>query len=545
MADLSHTQTHDAMLKNAAHLSEDAALDDEELGISSSSRRVDFGRDGTTGGVEHGGDGDEAREQRPKHKKRRFGLGKKKESYSHTHYKVYKRRWIGLGQLVLLNIVVSWDWLTFAPISTTSSQYFNVLESTINWLSTAFLFAFAVSTPLTIYLLHRGPKPSIIAASILLLAGNWIRYAGTKTNVFSVVMVGQILTGLAQPFVLAAPTRYSDMWFTEGGRVGATALASLANPFGAALASLINPFLGDVPTTVLIVSCIATAACIPSFFIPASPPSPPSASSAISKTPVSTSLRTMLRTPSFYLVFSTFGIYTGFFNAFTSLLNQILYPYGYTEDEAGICGAVLIVVGLVACAITSPIADKTHAYLLGIKILCPILSAAYLAMIWAPQTRSIAAPYVLSAVLGACSFSLLPIALEYLVEISFPASPEVSSTICWVGGQVFGGIFIVVMNELKDGRPVDLEQVQKAGRGQAAKGGDRPPGHMFWALVFQAVVCALVLPLPLMLGVKRLGFASREGRLKKDVDGDSVVVVGGAGERGDVEVNGGVAGAER
>jgi hypothetical protein len=71
MADLSHTQTHDAMLKNAAHLSEDAALDDEELGISSSSRRVDFGRDGTTGGVEHGGDGDEAREQRPKHKKRR------------------------------------------------------------------------------------------------------------------------------------------------------------------------------------------------------------------------------------------------------------------------------------------------------------------------------------------------------------------------------------------------------------------------------------------------------------------------------------------
>jgi FLVCR family MFS transporter 7 len=90
MADLSHTQTHDAMLKNAAHLSEDAALEDEELGISSSSRRVDFGRDGTAGGVEHGG-------------------GDGKESYSHMHYKVYKRRWIGLGQLVLLNIVVSWD----------------------------------------------------------------------------------------------------------------------------------------------------------------------------------------------------------------------------------------------------------------------------------------------------------------------------------------------------------------------------------------------------------------------------------------------------
>lgn len=48
-------------------------------------------------------------------------------------------------------------------------------------------------------------------------------------------MFGQVLTGLAQPFVLAAPTRYSDMWFTERGRVGATALASLANPFGGAV----------------------------------------------------------------------------------------------------------------------------------------------------------------------------------------------------------------------------------------------------------------------------------------------------------------------
>lgn len=128
--------------------------------------------------------------------------------------------------------------MTFAAISTTSSLYFDVPESTINWLSTGFLLAFAVSCPLTVYLLHKGPKQSIIAASVLLLVGNWIRYAGTVASdngVFELVMVGQILTGLAQPFVLAAPTRYSDMWFTEKGRMGATALASLANPLGGAV----------------------------------------------------------------------------------------------------------------------------------------------------------------------------------------------------------------------------------------------------------------------------------------------------------------------
>ncbi|KAF1936971.1 MFS general substrate transporter [Clathrospora elynae] len=504
MDDMSTTRTNDndGMFKNAARVEEHI----ERL----QSRTEDLGgqRDGIA----------EAREEPQSPAKRRVlrlvGKMRGKQSYSHTQYRRYKRRWFGLAQLVLLNTVVSWGWLTFAPISTTAALYFAVPESQINWLSTAFLFSFALAVPPAIWLLHSGPKDSIIAASVLVLAGNWIRFGGTRAKSFGLVMFGQILTGLAQPFVLAAPTRYSGMWFTERGRVGATALATLANPFGGALASLINPLLGDVPTTILIVSIIATVACIPSLFIPKAPPTPPTATSGLSNAPVLTSLRHMLRSPAFYIVFLTFGVYVGFFNAFTSLLNQILYPYGYSENEAGICGAVLIVAGLVVSGVTSPVLDRTHAYLLSIKLLCPFVALSYLAMVWAPQTRDLVAPYVLSAVLGASSFSLLPLSLEYLVEITYPASPEVSSTICWAGGQVFGGVFIVVMNALKDSRPVDLDKVREGGRPNG--GGSRPPGNMYWALVFQAIISLVVLPLPLVLGVKRLGLSTEEGRLAHD-----------------------------
>ena len=274
----------------------------------------------------------------------------------------------------------------------------------------------------------------------------------------------------------------------------------------------------------MIISIIATVSCIPSIFLPAIPPTPPTASSSLSKTPVFESIRVMLRSRPFYVVFLTFSVYVGFFNAFSSLLNQILYPYGFSEDEAGVCGAVLIVVGLVIAAVTSPVLDRTHAYLLGIKILCPLVALSYLGMIWAPQTRTIVAPYVLSAVLGASSFSLLPIALEYLVEITFPASPEVSSTICWVGGQFFGACFVLIMDALKDGRPVDLSKV--SGEGRKVGGGNRPPGNMYNALVFEAVVGIIVLPLPLMLGVRSLGLASGEGRLKVDEHREDEVVEG-------------------
>lgn len=150
---------------------------------------------------------------------------------------------------------------------------------------------------------------------------------------------------------------------------------------------------------------------------------------------------------------------------------------------------------------------------MAIRIICPLISLSYLGLVWAPQTQTLAAPYALSAVLGASSFSLLPIALEYLVEVTFPASPEVGSTICWAGGQLLGGIFIVVMDALKDGT-ADLKEVSAGGRDQNV--GDRPPGNMYRSLVFQAVVALVVLPLPLALGVKKLGLDHEKGRLRVD-----------------------------
>ncbi|KAF2465487.1 MFS general substrate transporter [Lindgomyces ingoldianus] len=469
---------------------------------------------GPSSAQEQGGDSEGHAEHR-EHGRRHH------RSYSHTHFRVYKRRWFGLVQLVLLNIVLSFNWLTFSPVSTTSAVYFGVSETAINWLSTGFMFAFVVMVPFVIWTLNRGPKEAILWSSVLMFVGSWIRYAGTRASggTYGPLMFGQIVVGLAQPFALAAPTRYSDLWFTESGRVSATAVASLANPFGAALAQLVVPFwatkASEVPNMVLYVAVITTIATVPGFFIPAKPPTPPSASSHLPKINLQESVYKLANSSSFWLILAPFVIYVGSFNAFSSLINQILYPYGYSESEAGICGALLIVVGLVTAAITSPILDRSHAYLLGIKLLVPVIGISYLALVWAPQTRTLAAPYTIAALLGAGSFSLVPITLEYLVEVTFPASPEVGSTICWAGGQLVACIYIIVMNALKDGS-VDLMEVSKEGRGTGT--GDRPPGNMFKALVFQAVIGLAVLPLPLCMGVEWLGLGEGKvkGRLRLD-----------------------------
>ena len=158
-------------------------------------------------------------------------------------------------------------------------------------------------------------------------------------------------------------------------------------------------------------------------------------------------------------------------------------PYGFSDDEAGIGGAVLIVVGLVFSAIVSPIMDRTKQFMLALKVFVPVIALSYLAFIWMPETREIAGPYVVLAFLGAASFSLVPLAVEYLSELSHPVSPEVTSTIAWAGGQLCGAAFILVSNALVASEKAD------------------PPKNMKRALVFQAAVALAVVPFPLCLGL--------------------------------------------
>lgn len=91
----------------------------------------------------------------------------------------------------------------------------------------------------------------------------------------------------------------------------------------------------------------------------------------------------------------------------------------------------------------------------------------------------------------------MPVALEWAVEITWPAGPEASSTICWTGGQLLGGIFIVISDALKE----DDDK------------GD-PKGNMGKALVFMAVMALGAVPCSFVLG--RVGGGGRTGRLEAD-----------------------------
>ncbi|KAJ4113150.1 hypothetical protein NW760_014206 [Fusarium oxysporum] len=405
-------------------------------------------------------------------------------------YRTYKIRWFGLVVLTLLNVMVSWSWLTFSPVTSSTAKFYGVDETMVNWLSSIFVFANFAMTFVTIKLLDWGLRPTLISGSALLLIGNWIRYAGSYSsdgNKVSVVAVAQALLGMSQSLVLSAPTRFSETWFTSKGRVTATAVMSLANPTGAAISSIIVPLWtnepSDISSVVLYVAIISSAVAIPGFFIPAAPPTPPSAIHHIERPKILPSLRILTRSLECYLIIIPTWAYTGLFVATTSLINQIVTPYGFSDTEAGIGGGLLIVLGLVFSAITAPVIDRTKKFILVIK--CGVVAGGlcYLALVWVPSTKEIGGLYAVLCCLGISSLSIVPVALEVLTEISYPAGAEITSTIAWAGGQLLGGCFIILGNGMK-----------------AAESAD-PPRNMKDFTIFQAVLAMAMIPLPLMLGM--------------------------------------------
>jgi len=99
---------------------------------------------------------------------------------------------------------------------------------------------------------------------------------------------------------------------------------------------------------------------------------------------------------------------------------------------------------------------------------------------------------VILGLLGAASFGVMPVALEYVVEVTFPVGPEVSSVLLWTGGQLLGGIFTIIMTALKDDDGTDSK-------------GSSPSGNMQMSLICQAVIACITAVLSMGLGLKILG----------------------------------------
>ncbi|XP_068181044.1 solute carrier family 49 member A3 isoform X1 [Antennarius striatus] len=376
-------------------------------------------------------------------------------------FTVYRRRWFVLLLLCLLNCSNATVWLTFAPVAVQSAQYLQVGLEAINWLSLVFVVvAIPLSFATTWMLDTLGLKFTLILGSWLNMLGAVTRFCGTlggqQGALFPVVMLGQTLGALAQPFIIFAPTKMAALWFHDQQRATANMIASMSNPLGLLLANIVSPAVvqtsAQIPSLLLsyavptcIICLLATVGMRSSV-----PPTPPSASAEASGSePFLQGLKLLLRNKAYLLLLLCFGAGVALFTAFSTLLEQILCVRGYSNDFVGLCGALFIVFGVVGAGLVGVYVDKTKKFMEVIKVNFSLSALACIAFSVVSQVphQNVAVATV-SSLFGLFGFSIYPVAMELSVECSYPVGEATSAGLVFVSGQVQSLVYIVLLQAL-------------------------------------------------------------------------------------------------
>jgi FLVCR family MFS transporter 7 len=141
----------------------------------------------------------------------------------------------------------------------------------------------------------------------------------------------------------------------------------------------------------------------------------------------------LLHNRDYCILFVVFSIGVGFFNAILTLLNQIIDPFGYSNDDAGTFGAVFILFGLIGAGIVGKVMEKTKAYktILRVGIVAACVATCFLLlMLYSNNFWPLALSW---ALLGCCVLPLLPVMMENCAECTYPVPEEVSMGILFAG----------------------------------------------------------------------------------------------------------------
>ncbi|KAI8973497.1 hypothetical protein BDF20DRAFT_907066 [Mycotypha africana] len=282
--------------------------------------------------------------------------------------------WVEILIIVGINTSCGFMWNTFASVPTTSANWMNVSLTRINWLSNAAAIINTIFSFFAAWSYERlGLKISILLGAVLNTIGCWVRCIA---------------------IILPAERRYLALY---------------------GLPPKIVELL--IPYYLIVIASMSTVFTIPAFFMPNKPKIPPSVSATVERTPILEGIKQLSKNIQFWWVTFIASISMGLAFSVSVLIIEAIAPFGYSEQQAGICASLIVFSGSIG-------GIRSDAF--SIVIVACILN-------------------------GFLSYSMVPVYLELATEITYPVSESVSSCILWTLSSITMVIFSIIIDALRAG----------------------------------------------------------------------------------------------
>jgi MFS family permease len=363
-------------------------------------------------------------------------------------YRVYGYRWVVLGVFMLINVAIQMLWITYAPITGPAAKFYGVTDSQIGLLAMTFMIVYIpLSIPASWVIDKYGFRLAVSIGAVLM--GVFAITRGLAGANYALVLASTIGIAIGQPFLMNSWTKVPAQWFSINERATAVGLVTLANLVGTALGMLLTPILSEqfsIPTVQLIFGGVAAIGAV--LFItlsrerPLTPPCPPGMEV---RSLMLDGLKQILRSVPFWLFVIVYFFGMGIFNGISTWVESIIRPRGFTPTDAGTLGALMVLGGIIGAVVFPPLSDKQHKrqryMLLGVSLAIPgLLGVTFATAYWV---------LLISAFfLGFFMISVLPIGMQYVAEITYPAPEGTSAGLIQLFGQV-SVVFVYIMEAMR------------------------------------------------------------------------------------------------
>jgi MFS family permease len=355
-------------------------------------------------------------------------------------------RWVVLVAFMLTIAANQLLWISFAPITGKAAAFYGVSDLAIGLLSLVFMAVFiVVSIPASWVIDTLGIRAGVGIGAVLTGAFGLVR--GLLGADYTWVLVSQIGVAVGQPFVLNAIAKIAARWFPLRERATAAGLGSLAIYVGILVGITLTPTLvlrSSIPHALLLYG-IASAT-IGALFVGVVRERPPTPVGPEERSLVFDGLKDVFRNREFLVLLALFFIGLGVFNAVTTWIEEVVRPRGFTIEQAGLAGGLMLIGGIVGAIAIPFFSDRRGRR---VPFLLLALAGAIPSLIGITLATEAPLLLVSAFALGVFLLSSGPIGFQYGAEITYPAPEGTSNGLLLLAGQVSGILFILAMDALK------------------------------------------------------------------------------------------------
>ena len=150
----------------------------------------------------------------------------------------------------------------------------------------------------------------------------------------------------------------------------------------------------------------------------------------------------LLKDSNFMKLVVTFGIIFGTVNTLGTVVGIMTNEFGFTDSNASVFGAVFIIAGIIGSGIFGAFVEVTRKYKLTLIIIGVIATIGPIILASVLFTGQVWAVSIACFIIG-FDLAVLPVGIDFGVEITFPVPEPVSTGLLMSISQLFGIVLTV------------------------------------------------------------------------------------------------------